>query len=255
MGADGVEFVTDLALEGCKEVTEDAQEAALLCSAVSFINELPSEGWKEVTVDDLKALVRNKPSEPQCMGERVTAAMGTLTVVASAAKANARTAAILTQQRVCDLKATTKDTIADPKVQVTAVAAAGGAVSLGAGGGIAGLFSGGAVGAACGIVPAIFTFGLSIPIGATIGAGTGLLVGTTVGGTVGLVGGGATGYGAYTKRKELRSGAEGAWSKAMDCGEYIQAKATSTKEFVEQKAAASAHTARSRLFATTGGTE
>merc|ERR550534_1393663 len=111
----------------------------------------------------------------------------------------------------------------DPKVQVTAAAAAGGAVSLGAGGGVAGLTGGGAIGAACGIVPAIFTFGLSIPIGAAIGAGTGLVVGTAVGGTAGLVGGGATGYGAYKKRKEIRSGAEGTLSKAMDCSEYLQA--------------------------------
>merc|ERR1711994_709592 len=53
------------------------------------------------------------------------------------------------------------------------------------------------------------------------------------GGTVGLVGGAATGYGAYTKRKEICTGAEGAWSKAKDCGEYIQARATGSKEFVQ----------------------
>jgi len=57
---------------------------------------------------------------------------------------------------------------------------------------------------------------------------------------VGLVGGGATGYGAYAKRKEIRSGAEGAWSKAMDCSEYIRARATSSKEFVKETAVASA---------------
>merc|ERR1719219_2116413 len=128
-------------------------------------------------------------------------------------------------------------------------------MSLAVGSGVIGLAGGGAVGAVCGIVPAIFTFGLSIPIGAAIGAGTGLVVGTAVGGTVGLVGGGATGYGAFTKRKEIRSGAEGALAKAADCGEYIQAKATSSKEFVKQTAVASAHTVRSRLCATTGGTE
>jgi len=194
----------------------------------------------------------------RCQGsakEGVTSAMGTLTAVACAAKANAHTVAVLTQERACELKATAKDTAADPKVQVTVAAAAGGAVSLGASGGAAGLAGGGAIGAACGVVPAIFTFGLSIPIGAAIGAGTGLVVGTVVGGTAGLVGGGATGYGAYTKRKEIRSGADGALSKAMDCSEYIQAKATSSKEFVKQTAVASAHTVRSRLCATTGGTE
>jgi len=163
--------------------------------------------------------------------------MSKLTAVACAAKANACTAAVLTQERACEFKATARDTVADPKVQVTAAAAAGGAVSLGASGGVAGLAGGGALGAALGIVPAIFTFGLSIPVGAAIGAGTGLVVGTTAGGTVGLVGGGATGYGVYTKRKEIRTGAERAWSKSMDCSEYIQAKATSSMEFVKHKIA------------------
>jgi len=210
-----------------------------------------------------ESLVGYLPSSMQsrvvrCQGrveERVTDVVGKLKTVACAAKANARTAAVIAQERACEFKATAKDTVTDPKVQVTVAAAAGGAVSLGAGGGVAGLAGGGAVGAACGIVPAIFTFGLSIPIGAAIRAGTGLVVGTVVGGTAGLVGGGATGYGAYTKRKEIRSGAEGALSKAVDCGEYIQAKATSSKDFVKQTAVASAHTVRSRLCATTGGTE
>jgi len=187
--------------------------------------------------------------------EGVTDAVGKLTAVACVAKTNSHTAVVIAQERACELKATAKDTAADPKVQVTVAAAAGGALSLGASGGAAGLAGGGAIGAACGVVPAIFTFGLSIPIGAAIGAGTGFLVGTVVGGTAGLVGGGATGYGAYTKRREIRSGAEGALSKAMDCSEYIQAKATSSTEFVKQTAVTSAHTVRSRLCATTGGTE
>jgi len=128
-----------------------------------------------------------------------------------------------------------REAVAEKKqmVMVTVAAAAGGAVSLGASGGVVGLAGGGAVGAALGIVPAIFTLGLSIPVGAAIGAGIGLVVGTAAGGTLGLVGGGATGYGAYTKRKEICTGAEEAWSKAMDCGEYIQAKATISKEFVK----------------------
>merc|ERR1719330_2132815 len=137
----------------------------------------------------------------------------------------------------------------------SAAAAVGDALRFGAGGGATGLLAGAAIGAACGVVPAVFTFGLSIPIGVAIGAGTGLVVGAVVGGTAGLVGGGASGYGAYTKRNEIRSGAEGALSKAMDCSEHMQAKATSSKEFVKQTAVASSHTVRSRLCATTGGTE
>jgi hypothetical protein len=46
------------------------------------------------------------------------------------------------------------------------------------------------------VVPALFTFGLSIPICAAIGGGTGLAVGSTVGASTGAVGGAAVGYGA-----------------------------------------------------------
>merc|ERR1712151_1381246 len=60
-------------------------------------------------------------------------------------------------------------------------------------------------GAAVGIVPAIFTLGLSIPAGAVVGG----CVGTAVGGTVGAVGGGALGYSGFTHRKTISLG----WSK------------------------------------------
>jgi hypothetical protein len=92
-----------------------------------------------------------------------------------------------------------RQTLADETVQVSAASAAGGAAILGVGGGAAGLFAGGALGAAIGFIPALFTFGLSIPVGAVIGAGCGTLAGVTTGGAVGLVGGGVTGYGAYSR--------------------------------------------------------
>jgi len=93
----------------------------------------------------------------------------------------------------------------EPLVQVTAASAVGGAAVLGTGGAATGLFMGGAAGAAIGIVPALFTFGLSIPVGAVIGGSCGLCLGGAVGGTSGFVGGGTTAYGAYTKRSEIRS--------------------------------------------------
>merc|ERR1712213_302196 len=67
------------------------------------------------------------------------------------------------------------------------------------------LLTGGAVGAAVGLLPALFTFGLSIPVGAVIGAGCGAAVGGAVGGTAGFTGAGAVGFGAYTKRAEIKS--------------------------------------------------
>jgi len=102
-------------------------------------------------------------------------------------------------------KAFAKRIASDRLVQVTAASAVGGGAVVGAGGAGAGLLTGGAVGAAVGILPALFTFGLSIPLGAVIGAGCGAAVGGAAGGTVGFTGAGAVGFGAYTKRAEIKS--------------------------------------------------
>uniref|UniRef100_A0A7S2M4P8 Transmembrane protein n=1 Tax=Zooxanthella nutricula TaxID=1333877 RepID=A0A7S2M4P8_9DINO len=99
--------------------------------------------------------------------------------------------------KVSEFSEGVKDAVTDPRAQVTAASAVGGAVALGTGGGATGLVSGGLMGAACGVVPALFTFGLSIPIGAAIGGGVGLCTGATLAGTAGLLGGGTVGYHAY----------------------------------------------------------
>lgn len=80
------------------------------------------------------------------------------------------------------------------KLRGAAYGASGGAVALGACGGAAGLTGGAVAGALVGLIPACFTFGLSIPFGAAIGGGAGLVAGTTVGGGTGLLAGGAAGY-------------------------------------------------------------
>lgn len=80
------------------------------------------------------------------------------------------------------------------RLQVAVTAGAGGAILLGSSGGTIGLLAGSALGASCGVVPAVFTFGLSIPAGAVLGGGVGLCAGTGAGATVGLVWGGAVGY-------------------------------------------------------------
>lgn len=49
-------------------------------------------------------------------------------------------------------------------------------------------------------VPALFTFGLSIPVGASIG----LMAGATTGGSAGAVGGGAIGFAGFTYREEIK---------------------------------------------------
>jgi len=93
----------------------------------------------------------------------------------------------------------------DRAVQTTAASAAGGAVAMGTSGAAAGFVGGATIGAAMGVPAALFTFGMSIPIGAAVGSAAGLCAGAAVGGGVGLVGGGAAGYGVYTKQDKLRN--------------------------------------------------
>merc|ERR1712014_544748 len=101
----------------------------------------------------------------------------------------------------------------------------GGSVTVGAAGGGLGLLAGGAAGAAVGLVPALFTFGLSIPVCAAIGGGAGACLGTAAGGTTGFVGGGAVGYGAYnaySQRKEIGLGASEALTKLGGMAESVK---------------------------------
>merc|ERR1712190_264584 len=101
----------------------------------------------------------------------------------------------------------------DPHAQVTAASAMVGAGTLGAVGGVSGLVGGGAVGAAVGVPAAIFTFGLSIPFCATVGAVVGGGTGATVGGTTGLVTGGAAGYEVYAHKEGIIDGAASVFNK------------------------------------------
>merc|ERR1711988_808787 len=58
------------------------------------------------------------------------------------------------------------------------------------------------MGGAAGVVPALFTFGLSIPAGAAVGGTIGLCGGTLVGAPLGGIGGFAT----YKYRVEIKDG-------------------------------------------------
>lgn len=94
-----------------------------------------------------------------------------------------------------------KDFVADRRVQAAAAGASVGGVTLGATGAAAGTTVGAASGALVGLVPALFTFGLSIPVCAVVGGGAGLCVGATVGTATGVVGGGALGVTTYAYRR------------------------------------------------------
>jgi len=89
---------------------------------------------------------------------------------------------------------------ADPCVQVSAAGAGIGAITLGTAGAASGAMLGGTAGMLVGLVPALFTFGLSVPIGVAVGGGAGLCMGGAAGTTVGFAGGGAMGCLGYKFR-------------------------------------------------------
>jgi len=105
-----------------------------------------------------------------------------------------RSAADALAAKALQLSEDVREVISDRQVRVTATAATGGAIVLGTGGGAAGMLAGSALGAAWGLLPALLTFGLSIPFCATVCGGAGLCAGAALGGAAGLVGGAAAGY-------------------------------------------------------------
>jgi len=128
--------------------------------------------------------------------------------------------------KAAEVSAATKQLVSQKSFQATAGSAVGGAVAMGTGGGATGLVAGGAAGAIAGVPLALFTMGLSIPIGAVLGGGTGLVAGAVTGATAGAVGGGAVGYGAYTKKDAIAGAAKLAQSKVSDGANFVRCKAS-----------------------------
>jgi len=94
----------------------------------------------------------------------------------------------------------------NPHVQVICIAATVGAIPLGTAGGAFGLVTGILVGGAVGVLLAVVTFGLSIPVSAALGGAVGMFSGTIFGGTVGAAAGGLAGHFSYTRREQIKSG-------------------------------------------------
>merc|ERR1712046_124407 len=107
-------------------------------------------------------------------------------------------------------------------------------------GGTVGAATGGTIGAVIGVVPALFTFGLSIPVGAVIGGGLGMCAGSTTG----AVSGGAAGYYGYKYRGEIKSIASEWKTKAFDKANQVKCKALDSASQVS----------KSLGFGGTGGT-
>lgn len=110
--------------------------------------------------------------------------------------------------------------VADRNTQMTAAGAVGG--------GATGLATGTFVGAAAGIIPAFFTFGLSIPLFATVGGAAGLCTGTLAGG--------ATAWSVHAHRGDIKNGLGDVMSKANGGKEFIMSSANGGKEYMSMKA-------------------
>merc|ERR1719152_397583 len=111
----------------------------------------------------------------------------------------------------------TKEIVKNQRVQVTAASAAGGAAVGGVGGGAVGA----GAGALVGLPAALFTFGLSIPVCATVGGA----IGATAGAATGAAAGGAAGYTGHKYKKEISDSARSLFGKARTRTNQITAKA------------------------------
>lgn len=221
---DSISLRTSDGIMGTKKAITDFAEKVVsivssgygrACDRVRLLYVSTNDGFFYVAcqVNDKVVVLRMKVSE---MDEYVRSktmmvcsnAVTALTDTYNGAKMRVLNATELTKTKTQQAGANVRSIAANPTTQVTVASAAGGAMTLGATGGAAGLGIGGFVGAACAVPAAFFTFGLSIPVGAAIGAGAGLCIGSTAGGATGLVTGGAAGYNAHKHKDQIGSKAQ-----------------------------------------------
>jgi len=197
---------------------ENAEEKRLACLEPIAMEQALHIGdqIEEIVVEQTLSPVKCEASMQTPASTTASAAQGMIASVSDKA--------INFSTRASEVNTAVKDIASDPKAKSTAIGAAGGAVAMGTTGGAMGLVSGSMAGAVVGLPLAIFTFGLSIPIGASLGGGAGLCVGTAVGGTTGLVAGGAAGY----KKDSIVMGTRNALAQAGDCAQYAKEKASSS---------------------------
>jgi len=200
--------------------------------ATGTISSLKAKGLKTWSVEVSKAIRIAAAAQMQMVNAKTTQVMDT------------------TKSKAQDAAVATKDLVSQKSFQATAGGAAGGAVAMGAGAGATGLAAGGVVGAAAGLPLALFTFGLSIPVGAVIGAGSGLVIGAGVGVTAGGVAGGAAGYGAYQKKDEIAGAAKYVAGKAQEGADRVKGAAQSSVESVKGAAESSLEKAKGVATAT-----
>lgn len=136
------------------------------------------------------------------------------------------------QNKVMAWKDTTVTLVKNPQFQTCTITTAGGTVTFGTLGGAFGLASGVVAGSAVGIVPALVTFGLSIPAGGVVGGIGGLLVGSVSGGTVGTI----AGYGAYKYRVEIHNNLAVTKLRAIETAKKTKKRALALRDDAANKA-------------------
>lgn len=206
-----------------------ARVAALLDMTMSTVENIQRRGlrgWSSEVVRALRLAAGTRAGMLDAVARQALADAGERT------KQGASAARVKATQVYRD----THTLVSQKSFQATAGSAVGGALTMGAGGGATGLAAGGVVGAVAGLPMALFTFGLSIPLGAAIGGGTGLIVGTAAGATTGAVGGGAVGYGAYQKKDDIAGAAKYVSNKATESARFVSNKASESASFVSSKA-------------------
>lgn len=230
------------------------QATASAAGVVETAKELKDKAYEDVKTRGLRTCASEAvESARQVAGETAAAAKSAAKASAEGARKRAGQAAATATVKAQELKVATGEVVARPDVQATAGAAAVGTVTGGAAGAATGAVAGAAVGGAVGVPLALFTFGMSIPIGAVLGAGAGAVVGIGGGAAFGLVAGGAAGYGAYNKKDEIRGAGANVLGKAADGAAFVKGQALTrvgyARDFVS--------TVRTRLTggrAGTGGT-
>jgi len=172
---------------------------------------------------------------------------------ASAAKTTAEGQLTKVTARAAAISTAAAASTRDPRLRVTAGSAVGGAVVCAPAGGVTGGVAGMMAGGAVGLVPAIFTFGLSIPVCAAIGGGMGLCAGTIAGGSAGALSGGSIGYGSYTYRKEIKDSAQSAQKKIEDTVQATQKKIGEASQATKKKIGETSGIVRAKAEAIVNG--
>jgi len=117
-----------------------------------------------------------------------------------------------TMSLVADSKEMARKAAGDPRVRATGASAVATSCLFGFGGGIVGMAVGGIGGAMVGLPFALFTFGLSIPISALVGASICGCAGSVICGSTGCGAGGLAGFTIFTWRAEIQKSATNASS-------------------------------------------